>query len=333
MTDRRPTIGITMGDPAGIGPELCLRVIRDEEVISACTPVIFGDSAVLDRVADVAGLVAPEQVAPIEEWDGSFRADSPIVLDCGAVDADAVRAGEVQKNCGEAAYAYIEAGIDAAKEGRISALVTCPIHKESLRLAGVSYPGHTELLAARTATRDYCMMLASDEISVSLVTTHVAHRDVVGGITKKRIRSVICLTHDAMLRFGKPNPKITVCGLNPHAGERGLFGSEETEVILPAIEAERETGKVLLGPLPPDTAFIPERLAETDAYVVMYHDQGLIPFKMLAFDKGVNVTLGLPIIRTSVDHGTAFDIAWQGKASPGSILQAILYAVRLSSAS
>lgn len=319
-----------MGDPAGVGPELCLRVLRDDKVLSACTPVVFGDSSVLDKVAEAAGLDLLEEVMPIEEWDSSFCPDRPVLLDCGAINADAVKSGKVQKDCGEAAYEYIKAGIDAAKDGRTCAVVTCPVHKEALRLAGVSYPGHTEILAARTATKDYCMMLASDEIKVSLVTTHVAHTEVSVGITEERIRTVIRLTHDALLKFGKTEPEITVCGLNPHAGERGLFGDEEEKIILPAIEAERKTGIKLTGPLPPDTAFVPDQRAKTDAYVVMYHDQGLIPFKMLAFDKGVNVTLGLPIIRTSVDHGTAFDIAWQGKASPNSLIQAVLYAVEIN---
>ena len=320
-----------MGDPAGVGPELCLRVLRDDRVLSVCTPVVFGDSSVLDRVAETVGLDLLEEVIPIEEWDSSFSLDKPVLLDCGAVNADAVKPGKVQKDCGEAAYEYIKQGIAAAKDGKTQAVVTCPIHKEALHLAGVSYPGHTEILAAQTATKDFCMMLASEEISVSLVTTHVAHREVPGEITEERIRTVIRLTHNAMLKQGKKEPEITVCGLNPHAGERGLFGNEEDEIILPAIEAERKKGIKLTGPLPPDTAFVPDQRARTDAYVVMYHDQGLIPFKMLAFDKGVNVTLGLSIIRTSVDHGTAFDIAWQGIASPKSLIQAVLYAVSLIS--
>jgi len=255
-----------------------------------------------------------------------------MVLDYAALDAGVIECGAVQEACGSAAYRYIEAAIAAAREGRIGAIVTCPIHKEALRLAGIAYPGHTEILAAHTATKEYCMMLASDEITVSLVTTHLALDRVGAAITSDRIGSVIRLTYEAMQRMGHDNPRIAVCGLNPHAGEEGLFGDEEGKHILPAIEDARRMGMRVTGPLPPDTAFVPRRLAATDAYVVMYHDQGLIPFKMLAFDKGVNVTLGLPIVRTSVDHGTAFDIAWQGAASAESLTHAIAYAVKLVAA-
>ena len=216
-------------------------------------------------------------------------------------------------------------------KGWTAAVVTAPIHKESLRLAGIPYPGHTEILAELTGTDRFCMMLASDEITVSLVTTHTAYGDVTAQISKDRIREVIDLTVAALKRLGKPRPRITVCALNPHAGEHGLFGDEEKRIVEPAVRAARKTGLRVTGPLPPDTAFLPARRKGTDAYVVMYHDQGLIPFKMLAFDKGVNITLGLPIVRTSVDHGTAFDIAWKGKASPNSLMQAVLWAVRLVS--
>lgn len=324
----RPIIGITMGDGAGVGPELCLRALASKAVRAICRPVVLGDAALLDRVADAAGLEGVTEVVPWNEWDGSCPA-AGLVLDYAALDAAAVECGIVQEACGSAAYRYIEAAIGAAREGRIGGMVTCPIHKEALRLAGIAYPGHTEILAAHTATKEYCMMLASDDITVSLVTTHLALERVGAAITADRIGSVIRLTHDAMQRMGQPHPRITVCGLNPHAGERGLFGDEEGAHILPAIEEARRIGMRVTGPLPPDTAFVPRRLAETDAYIVMYHDQGLIPFKMLAFDKGVNVTLGLPIVRTSVDHGTAFDIAWQGTASAESLIHAIAYAVKL----
>ena len=210
------------------------------------------------------------------------------------------------------------------------AIVTAPLHKEALRDAGVPFPGHTEMLAEHTSTRDYCMMLTSAEISVCLVTTHVALSVVPNALSTSRIVKVIELADAAMARLGRGRKQLTVCGLNPHAGEHGLFGDEEAQIIEPAIARARAAGFSVEGPLPPDTAFVPAQREKTDAYIVMYHDQGLIPFKMLSFDVGVNVTLGLPIVRTSVDHGTAFDIAWQGKASAVSMIEAIKVAVKLA---
>jgi 4-phospho-D-threonate 3-dehydrogenase / 4-phospho-D-erythronate 3-dehydrogenase len=329
--NEKPVIGITMGDPAGVGPELCLRVLTAPTVLEYCTPVVFGSHPLLARVAETSGLEMPVEILPVEVWDGSVPSGAGVVLDCAGLDSATVRPGEVQRECGAAAYDYIRRAIGAARDGMTSAVVTAPVHKEALGLADIPYPGHTEMLAAHTATRDYCMMMASDEINVCLVTTHVALSAVPAGITENRIVKVIELAASAMRRMGRTE-RLTVCGLNPHAGEHGLFGDEEARVIEPAIERARSAGYTIDGPLPPDTAFIPAQREKTDAYIVMYHDQGLIPFKMLAFDVGVNVTLGLPIVRTSVDHGTAFDIAWQGKASPTSMVEAIKLAVRLAEA-
>jgi 4-hydroxythreonine-4-phosphate dehydrogenase len=328
---RRPVLGITMGDPAGVGPELCLRGLRDPAVLEQCAPVVFGSLALLERVAEAAGLPPPDEVMPVEDWAGEAADGGGLVLDCPGLDCAGVRCGEVQAECGAAAYDYIERAVKAARGGKTCAVVTAPIHKEALQLAGIPYPGHTEILAAHTATRDYCMMMASAEINVCLVTTHEALSAVPGLLTETRIDRVIELTAAAMRRMGVASPRLTVCGLNPHAGEHGLFGDEEARLIAPAVVRARSAGIDVRGPVPPDTAFVPALRAETDAYVVMYHDQGLIPFKMLAFDVGVNVTLGLPIVRTSVDHGTAFDIAWQGKASPTSMYEAIAMATRLAS--
>jgi len=327
---KRPIIGITMGDPAGVGPELCLRILRNPRILRQCVPVVFGDADVLRRVARVCRLPFKAEAVPLEVWRRDPSVTCPLVVDCCSLRGGGVRPGRVQKACGRAAYTYIEAAIDAAMKGRTAAVVTAPIHKESLRLAGVPYPGHTEILAELTGTNHVCMMLASDEITVSLVTTHTAYGHVPAEISKGRILDVIRLTVAAMKRLEKSRPRITVCALNPHAGEHGLFGDDERKIVEPAIRAARKKGFNATGPLPPDTAFIPAKRAVTDAYVVMYHDQGLIPFKMLAFDKGVNVTLGLPIVRTSVDHGTAFDIAWKGKASPNSLIEAVSWAVRLA---
>ncbi len=321
-----------MGDPAGVGPELCLRALADPRVRALCAPVLYGDIGVLQRVAEQCGLPLPEATAGLAD-PAPPGGDGPVTIDCAAIDAATVAPGRVQAACGRAAFVYVSEGIRAAMLGRTCALVTAPIHKEALHAAGVPFPGHTELLAARTHTTDYCMMLGSDAITVSLVTTHVAYADVPSRVTRDRILRVIALTDAAMRRRGRVAPRLTVCGLNPHAGEHGLFGDEEETVIAPAVAEARTRGFRVEGPLPPDTAFVPARRARTDAYIVMYHDQGLIPFKMLAFDEGVNVTLGLPIVRTSVDHGTAFDIAWQGKASPNSLFHAIRWAVELAAAS
>ena len=331
----KPRIGITMGDPAGVGPELCLRALADPEILRRCVPVLFGDITILQRVASVCELHVPAYVRPLAEWteqapgDEAERDEHPCVIDVAAVDGDNVVPGRVQAACGRAAHLYIMAAVDAAVNGLTAAVVTAPIHKEALHLAGVPFPGHTELLAALTHTEHVCMMLASDAIKVSLVTIHAGYAEVPELLSIENVRRTIEMTAGALRRMNRAEPRITVCALNPHAGEHGLFGDEEQTIITPAVAAARAAGLNVDGPLPPDTAFLPAQREQTDAFVAMYHDQGLIPFKMLAFDQGVNITLGLPIIRTSVDHGTAFDIAWQGRASPNSLVQATLWSARL----
>jgi len=323
-------IGITMGDPAGVGPELCLRVLRSRRLAATCARVVFGDAALLSRVARLTGV--PFQ-CPVISWSQWHRCVLPCrsaVVDCGAINAERVRPGVISAACGRAAAVYVEAAVEAAMTGRVVGIVTGPIHKEAWRRAGIQYAGHTEMLATLTGAKKVCMMLASDEIKVSLVTIHTALAEVPGGITCRRILEVIELTAAALRRLGIKRPRLAVCGLNPHAGEGGLFGHEEHTAILPAVRAARRRGILVAGPLPPDTACLPEKRAVFDAFVAMYHDQGLIPFKMLAFDRGVNITLGLPIIRTSVDHGTAFDIAWRGTASAASLTQGVLWAARLA---
>ncbi|MEZ0274617.1 MAG: 4-hydroxythreonine-4-phosphate dehydrogenase PdxA, partial [Roseimicrobium sp.] len=216
--------------------------------------------------------------------------------------------------------------------GEIAAVATGPLNKEALHMAGIDFPGHTEIFAARTHAARWCMMQYSEEITCTFVTVHVGYSEVPALLTLERILDVIELTAAALQRIRGTAPKIVVCGLNPHAGEHGLFGHQEEErVIIPAIEAARAKGIDVEGPLPPDTAFVPAKRKTTDAFVCMYHDQGHIPVKALAFDSAVNTTLGLPVIRTSVDHGTALDIAWQGKANPGSMIQAVRLAVKLAS--
>jgi 4-hydroxythreonine-4-phosphate dehydrogenase len=318
-----------MGDAAGIGPELCLRVLSDEGVRQSCDPVVFGSAGILQRVAAGLGLAMPAVVG-FDGWSDVLGSGGGIV-DCGRLAADEVVPGRVQAECGAAAYEFVKVAVGAAQAGEVSSIVTAPLNKAALHLAGVGYAGHTEMLADLTSTPDYCMMMAADEIRVCLVTTHVALGEVAAAISSERILKVIELANLLPVERGSGRrPHLTVCGLNPHAGEAGAFGDDEARVIVPAIERARALGADIEGPLPPDTAFMPVVRERTDAYIVMYHDQGLIPFKMLAFDEGVNVTLGLPLVRTSPDHGTAFDIAWEGLASASSILAAVRMALALS---
>ncbi|MDB5311457.1 MAG: pdxA [Gemmataceae bacterium] len=313
-----PRIAVTMGDPAGVGPELCLRLLADERVRSYCIPVVYGDMGLLRRVATHLGWHDPDPTS---------------VLDLTTVDGgyDALVPGRVSAACGSAAYRYFTHAIDDALAGRVDAIATAPINKESLHAAGFPYPGHTEILAARTHAGRSCMMLTAEAITCSLVTVHVGYREVPALLTVERILDTIELTAAAMERLRGRKPQLLVCGLNPHAGEHGLFGDREEErIIAPAVEAARAKGIAVTGPLPPDTAFLPKYRKTTDAYVCMYHDQGLIPLKALAFEDAVNITLGLPIVRTSVDHGTAFDIAWQGKADVSSLVQAVTLATKLA---
>jgi 4-phospho-D-threonate 3-dehydrogenase / 4-phospho-D-erythronate 3-dehydrogenase len=310
-----PRIAITMGDPAGIGPELCLRLLTSERVRQICSPLIFGDLGLLERVARKLGWPAP---------------DATFVHDHAAIVADAVVPGKVSAQCGRAAYTYVTSAIDEALAGRVDAIATGPLHKEALHAAGIPFPGHTEILAERTKSQRACMMLTSEAITCSLVTVHVGYREVPALLTRERIRETIELTAQAMRQLRGREPRLLVCGLNPHAGEHGLFGEgEEERIITPAIADARSQGLDVSGPLPPDTAFLPKYRHATDAYICMYHDQGLIPLKALAFEEAVNVTLGLPIIRTSVDHGTAFDIAWRGEADVSSFIKAIELAAKL----
>jgi len=253
------------------------------------------------------------------------------VLDLQCIGADAITPGKVSAACGEAAFRYIIASIEAGLTGEVDAIATAPLNKEAMHAAGHKYPGHTEIFAERMKAERSCMTFVSDELTCSLVTVHVGYAEVPRLLTRERILEVIELTVAALQRLRGRAPRLAVLGLNPHAGEHGLFGArEEEQFIIPAIEAARAKGFAVEGPLPPDTAFLPGRRKDTDAFICLYHDQALIPLKALAFDSAVNTTLGLPVIRTSVDHGTAFDIAWQGQANPGSLFAAVRLAVKLA---
>lgn len=324
-----PGIAITMGDPAGVGPEVCLDLLSNEQVAAICTPVVFGDEAVLKRCAEMTGKPFSAPVIRLEELK---ECQGPSVYHIPSLPMEGFVPGEISPFTGKAGYDYIIEAIDRALDGSVAGVATAPINKEALRSAGIPQPGHTEIFAERTKADRACMMLTSEVLTCSFVTVHVGYHEVPGLLSIGRILEVIDLTRAAMRKIRMKEPKLVVCGLNPHAGEHGLFGnSEEERIIIPAIEKARAAGADIEGPLPPDTAFLEWRREETDAFICMYHDQGHIPLKALAFDKAINTTLGLPIIRTSVDHGTALDIAWQGKANPSSLIEAVTLAARLSS--
>jgi 4-hydroxythreonine-4-phosphate dehydrogenase len=309
-----PRIAISVGDVAGVGPELAIRCANLPEVTQRCQPILYGPRDCLTRIANIVELPAP-----------SF------IRDIGQVDS--VRPGEFSAATGKASFEAFDAAISDALQNQVAAVVTGPIQKEAWHRAGIPYPGHTEVLAARTGVNDFCMMLTSTELSVILVTIHIPLAEVPGQLNPSSISQAIRLAADAMQRRHKRTPRIVVCGLNPHAGENGLFShGEESDLIAPAIKQCANEGIDVIGPVPPDTAFTPAMRSSTDAFVCMYHDQGLIPIKALSFDDAVNVTLGLPIVRTSVDHGTALDLAWKGKANHRSMLAAIEMAVDLARA-
>ncbi len=307
-----PPIAVTLGDPAGIGPEVAIKALP--EVVGICRPILFGNLAVVRQACQTLRLPLP--LAQIEE------------IDTGELE---VVPGKVSAACGRASFGYVEAAIRQTMQGHAAALVTGPIQKEAWHAAGITFPGHTELLADRCQVPAVRMMLCSDAISCVLVTVHVGYRDVPDLLTIENVTESIRMADRAWCQMHRQRPRITVCGLNPHAGEHGLFGNQEEErVIAPAVEIAASAGIDVKGPLPADTAFTAARRRKTDVYVCMYHDQGLIPLKTLAFDDAVNVTLGLPIVRTSVDHGTAMEIAGQGIASHNSMVAAIRMAVELS---
>lgn len=330
----KPLIAVTMGDPAGVGPEVCLQLLANDAVREFATPVVFGDARLLARCARQTGLPPPKRIISEIEWaENCGGIGEPAVLDLFGFDAGDFSPGIVSAKTGAAGYRYVEKSIEAALARQVAAVATAPLNKEALRAAGITHPGHTEIFADKTGVERFCMFQYSDEVRASFVTVHCGYHEVPGLLSVERILDVIDLTADAMRRIRGSKPRIAVLGLNPHAGEHGLFGNREEErIIIPAIEAAREMDIMIEGPLPPDTAFLPAKRRSTDAFICMYHDQGHIPLKALAFDTAVNTTLGLPIIRTSVDHGTACDIAWQGKASGSSLVEAVRLAARLSQA-
>ncbi len=326
---RIPIIALTMGDPAGVGPEIILSLLERPEVYELCHPVVIGSGAVLTRTADLLSRTNPCRPLrdPREAPDTPRRAG---LIDLDNIDPQAYRSGEVSAKAGRASVEYLLTAIDLALAAHVEAIVTAPINKEAIHLGGYRYAGHTEILAEKTGSREYGMMLMGGPIRVVLATTHLSLRQVPAALSTAGIAQKIRLAHGAMRALGFDAPRIAVAGLNPHAGEGGLFGEEERRVIAPAVEEARQAGLTVSGPLPPDTVFHQAYHGAYEVVVCMYHDQGLIPLKMIAFDRGVNVTLGLPIIRTSVDHGTAYDLVGTGRASDGSLYEALRVAVRLA---
>lgn len=312
-----------MGDPVGIGPEIICMALSRPEVYAVARPLVIGDARVLEKARLIVG--AKPLVATVNfPGAASFNPGCMDVLNISHLDPGGLVWGAPTADTGRAMETYILAAVDMAMKEDIAAMVTCPINKTALKLGGSRFHGHTEMIAHHTKSPDYAMMMAGDRLRVVLVTIHTALRQVPSALSIDGIMSIIEITDQSLKeRFGIDRPRIAVAGLNPHAGEAGMFGDEEARLIAPAVGFSKKNGIDVSGPWPPDTVFVSAVNGHFDAVVCMYHDQGLIPFKLIHFADGVNTTLGLPIVRTSVDHGTAYDIAGKGIADPGSLVAAI----------
>ena len=329
IMDQRPVLAITMGDAAGCGPEIIVKALADDRVYQISRPLVFGDQ---QRLQQAAGIVN-SKLTIRKTGDiaaGVYRHGVVDVLDFANIPAG-LPFGQVDARAGDAAFRYVEAAVQAALRQEVAAIVTAPLNKEALHKGGHHFPGHTEILAQLSNTADYAMMLAGDALRVIHVTTHVSMRQAAELITKERVLRIIRLADRTLRLLGLERPRIAVAGFNAHAGENGLFGREDIDEIAPAVEDACREGIAATGPVPPDTVFFRAvSRKEFDIVVVMYHDQGHIPIKLLGFDNGINVTVGLPFLRTSVDHGTAFDIAGTGVADSSSMYAAIEFAARLA---
>ncbi|HWD06982.1 MAG TPA: 4-hydroxythreonine-4-phosphate dehydrogenase PdxA [Amycolatopsis sp.] len=325
----RPIVAITMGDAAGVGPEVVVKAMADPQLYESCRPIVVGDAARLRKAIEITGAgLKVDAVSSPEE--AGYRSG---VIDC--IDLDLIPAdlpfGELSPAAGEGAYQFIVTATELAMAGRVHAICTAPLNKEALHAAGHRYPGHTELLAALTGTPEVSMMLTAPKLRVIHVTTHIGLVDAVAKIEPDLVTRTVRRGAETLRKAGVAHPRIAVCGINPHAGENGLFGhGEEGDKIVPAIEQLHAEGIDAQGPLPADTVFFRAVRGDFDLVVAMYHDQGHGPVKVLGLDTGVNITIGLPVIRTSVDHGTAFDIAGTGKADQASMLEALRQAVELA---
>lgn len=318
----KPILGITMGDAAGVGPEIIVKALANKHIYEISRPVVFGDAKIMDRAIDIIGADLKCNIID-DPLKGKYTYGFIDIVDLDNLPADLPFA-KVDGRAGKAAFEYIEKAVEFTKENKVHAIVTAPLNKEALNLGGVHYPGHTEILGHLTGQKDFSMMLTSPKLRVIHVSTHIALHDVPKVVKKARISKVIDLAQDTLKLMGFEKPRIAVAGLNPHCGEGGLFGNEDDLEIVPAVKEAQAKGYDVTGPVPPDSVFHrAANLNEFDIVVVMYHDQGHIPIKVLGFDSGVNVTVGLPCIRTSVDHGTAFPVAGTGKASENSMLEAL----------
>lgn len=337
--DKRPIIAVTMGDPAGVGPEIAVKVFSDEHVFDDVRPVLVGNTFIMERACKLLGKNL--EIHPIFSVEEAFF--RPGVMDVFEVSLDGietVKPGQLSEIAGDMAFLCVKKAIELAMERKVDGTVTNPLNKEALNMAGHHFSGHTEIYAQYTGTKKYSMMLAHDNLRVVHVSTHVSLREACDRVKKDRVLEVIRIADDACRKLGIEHPKVAVAGLNPHSGENGMFGREEIEEIIPAIEEAKKEGILADGPVPADTVFSKARGGWYDIVVCMYHDQGHIPLKLVGFTyneetkrwdsvAGVNITLGLPIIRTSVDHGTAFDLAGTGQANEDSLKNAIAYAVKM----
>jgi 4-hydroxythreonine-4-phosphate dehydrogenase len=338
--ESKPIIGISMGDPAGIGPEIIAKALSRASVHALCRPIVIGDPCVMERAAGIAASnLRVRSVTKVS--NANFAADTMDVYALPGIALKNLELGVISAQAGNAAFLAVKTMIELALTHQIDATVTAPIHKEALVRAGHHFPGHTEIFGHFTGTRDFTMMLAAGDLRVVHVSTHVSLRQACDAVTRERVLKVINLANSACKQLGIAKPYIGVAGLNPHASDGGLFGTEEKEHIIPAVQAARAAGINVEGPQPPDTFFAKANSGVYDICVAMYHDQGHIPVKCSGFhfDKasgrwdsvnGINVSLGMPIIRSSVDHGTAFDQAGKGTASDTSLLDAIDYAAKLA---
>ena len=328
----RPLLAITLGDPAGVGPEITLKALQHADVYQRCRPLVVGDRRMLARAAEFLGVPSPPIDIVSHESQPStatYAAGRIALFDLANAAPEDCPVGAISAAAGRAAVEYVFAACDMALAGSVDAVVTAPLNKAAMNLAGFHYAGHTELLAERTHAGKISMLLVGPKLRVVHVSTHVSLDEAIRRVTPERVGEVIDLAQRSCRALGIARPRIAVAGLNPHAGEGGLFGSQEETAIMPAVLAARARGLNVSDPQPPDTVFLRAVKGEFDIVVAMYHDQGHIPMKLLAFDDGVNVSMGLPIIRTSVDHGTAFDIAGTGQAREDSLLAAIDVAIQM----
>jgi 4-hydroxythreonine-4-phosphate dehydrogenase len=324
----KPTIAITMGDPAGVGPEVTVKALADPEVWACCRPLVVGDTGVLGKALSlVGGLPAFRSISGADQ--ARYDPSAPEVLSVDDMDLETLQPGQVSADAGKASVAYIEQAVELVRAGQVDAIATGPINKAALKAAGIPFIGHTELLADLLGEERVTTMLATEGLRVVHVTRHVPLSQVAALITRGRVLETIQLTHTGLRQMGFPHPRIAVAALNPHGGDEGLMGREEIDAIRPAVEAARAEEIEAVGPIPADSVFFRALRGEFDVVVAMFHDQGHIPIKTHGFERSVTVTLGLPVVRTSVDHGTAFDIAWKGIASAESMVEAVRLAAQL----